>query len=296
MSTKQETQKLIDLGFTLECGETTITRRKDWDNQLVGTTPVILKFNGKVVYDDIYSRGTGHFPELPEEPVIETEYVTLEDRKRYIEESREAIETIKRLHPDLKRYANNSNSWGPPLLKKLESDVKTQERKIKEKKYHNLSVANKNLEVAKLKLSTFRQYGRAVARCYEDKSIGEKADCLYSSHYHGAIDWYTSYITNQETKIKNHVDVTADHKEWEGKIVGMVIAGNNPQVADLVYATCMDATDDCFEDWCANFGYDEDSIKAHRIWDACCETHHKMKEAGITDEIREQIDVILEDY
>ena len=48
---------------------------------------------------------------------------------------------------------------------------------------------------------------------------------------------------------------------------------------DVLYCLTMDAQ--CveysdFEDWCAEFGYDDDSISAKKTYDACCETRYRL--------------------
>lgn len=46
------------------------------------------------------------------------------------------------------------------------------------------------------------------------------------------------------------------------------------KVADILYSLQMDSHDweSTFEDWCANLGYDDDSRKAYRIFEACQNT------------------------
>jgi hypothetical protein len=48
-------------------------------------------------------------------------------------------------------------------------------------------------------------------------------------------------------------------------------ASNTPTASDLVWAVAIDseAVDESFSDWCANFGYTTDSIKARSTYKAC---------------------------
>jgi hypothetical protein len=50
-----------------------------------------------------------------------------------------------------------------------------------------------------------------------------------------------------------------------------------------------------FEDWCSNFGYDSDSIKAKKMYDVCDETGRKMVQALGKQEI-DELREMLQDY
>ena len=47
-----------------------------------------------------------------------------------------------------------------------------------------------------------------------------------------------------------------------------------PSIADVMHSLIFDASaaDDNFHDWCANYGYSEDSIKAMNMYKECLET------------------------
>lgn len=55
-----------------------------------------------------------------------------------------------------------------------------------------------------------------------------------------------------------------------------------PDFADVLMSIAMDsgAIDEPFTDWVDNYGYDEDSIKAKAIYDACLQTAIKLR-AGL---------------
>lgn len=50
-----------------------------------------------------------------------------------------------------------------------------------------------------------------------------------------------------------------------------------------------------FDDWCSDFGYDSDSIKALSMYRACCEDGKKLRRL-FTDEQISRLSDILEDY
>lgn len=64
---------------------------------------------------------------------------------------------------------------------------------------------------------------------------------------------------------------------------------------DVICCLLGDMTDENFKDWCGNYGYDTDSIKADYIYKACLENTEKMEKLFTSEELemmREQ----LEDY
>lgn len=50
-----------------------------------------------------------------------------------------------------------------------------------------------------------------------------------------------------------------------------------------------------FLDWCDEYGYDSDSMKAHKVYTACCEQLQKVR-AFFTNEERQAMQEILQDY
>ena len=51
-----------------------------------------------------------------------------------------------------------------------------------------------------------------------------------------------------------------------------------PDIAHILHCLAMDAhsAGDSFEEWCANFGYDTDSRKAYRTYEACEDTRDNL--------------------
>lgn len=56
-----------------------------------------------------------------------------------------------------------------------------------------------------------------------------------------------------------------------------------PTYDDVVYSLVMDATacEQSFEDWCSDYGYSDDSIKALEIYRQCQHNTGKLRKAGI---------------
>lgn len=52
----------------------------------------------------------------------------------------------------------------------------------------------------------------------------------------------------------------------------------SPKAADVLHSLALDAEADnmSFRDWCANFGYSDDSIDALEIYRQCCKTAEKL--------------------
>jgi len=70
-----------------------------------------------------------------------------------------------------------------------------------------------------------------------------------------------------------------------------------PKAAGVLYSLIMDgeALDQSFYDWCACFGYDEDSRKAEAIYFACCENGKNIRKT-FSREAVEEIKEALQDY
>lgn len=70
-----------------------------------------------------------------------------------------------------------------------------------------------------------------------------------------------------------------------------------PHIADLAYSWLLDgeAIDESFNDWCANFGSDPDSIKALNTYRACCETGEKLRKMFTREQLQALRDA-LQDY
>lgn len=70
-----------------------------------------------------------------------------------------------------------------------------------------------------------------------------------------------------------------------------------PTAASVLYSLLLDATalEESFPNWCANFGYEEDSRKALDIYDKCCQSGKQVNhvfDKDVQNELREA----LQDY
>lgn len=55
----------------------------------------------------------------------------------------------------------------------------------------------------------------------------------------------------------------------------------SPDVTDIISSLAMDAanSDQSFSDWCAEYGYSDDSIKAKAVWETCNEARRFLERA-----------------
>jgi hypothetical protein len=70
-----------------------------------------------------------------------------------------------------------------------------------------------------------------------------------------------------------------------------------PKIADVLHSLTMDASaaDENFHDWCATFGYSDDSIKALNTYTACLEIGVALRKHFSPETVR-QIRELLQDY
>lgn len=81
-------------------------------------------------------------------------------------------------------------------------------------------------------------------------------------------------------------------KEW---FIKLKTQKHELKTADILYSLVVDS--DCitcgsFEDWCSNYGYDTDSIKANKIYNDCLQIGLKMNSAFNLPELQE----LFQDY
>ncbi len=70
-----------------------------------------------------------------------------------------------------------------------------------------------------------------------------------------------------------------------------------PEICDIIHSLNIDsqAMNESFPNWCDNFGYDSDSIKALNVYNACCNNAKKYFSV-IDRKTQEKLEVILQDY
>lgn len=77
---------------------------------------------------------------------------------------------------------------------------------------------------------------------------------------------------------------------WHKKALDQFMANSSVKLDDALAAVVNDAMtvehDPEFSEWCADFGYDDDSIKAKAAYDACCEARRKLRRLVPCDNAR----------
>lgn len=70
-----------------------------------------------------------------------------------------------------------------------------------------------------------------------------------------------------------------------------------PEICGIIHSLNIDSQAMCesFPNWCDNYGYDSDSIKALNIYNACCDNAKKYYSV-VDRATREKLEVILSDY
>lgn len=87
-------------------------------------------------------------------------------------------------------------------------------------------------------------------------------------------------LDNTVFKLKNNVDYAV-----------------SPTQASVLYCLLLDASgaEQNFSDWCGDFGYDNDSISAFKVYQACCDTLEKMRKI-FSNSQRSELSELLQDY
>jgi hypothetical protein len=107
----------------------------------------------------------------------------------------------------------------------------------------------------------------------------------------GHIDWktfnkssinYISFTREERSFLETHARkpfcIFYDQKGWANTCAKVANRMKlQPKLIDVISSVLMDATalHMTFEDWCSEFGYDNDSKKAEKIYNACCDNARK---------------------
>lgn len=91
------------------------------------------------------------------------------------------------------------------------------------------------------------------------------------------------------------IDKPKPSKPWTTYLRGET--PKKPTNSDIMYSILLDAAagDQSFNDWCDDFGYDQDSMKAFKMYQACCEEGVNLKKTFTREQI-EEMRTALEDY
>lgn len=85
---------------------------------------------------------------------------------------------------------------------------------------------------------------------------------------------------------------TIAHEEWM-----KAAKPQAPSAADVLHSLLLDAeaAGDSFGDWCANFGYNTDSIKALNTYMACAKIGEELRKI-MSPALRKRLSELLQDY
>lgn len=70
-----------------------------------------------------------------------------------------------------------------------------------------------------------------------------------------------------------------------------------PTAADVLYSLILDSSagDQSFNDWCADYGYSNDSLSALNTYQACCKTSEELRKMFSPD-VRKAVADAVQDY
>lgn len=86
---------------------------------------------------------------------------------------------------------------------------------------------------------------------------------------------------------------TVAYAQWEANST----RPKKPKTSDVMYSILSDiqAADSSFNNWCTEFGYDNDSMRAFKIYQTCCEYAVQVRKCFTPEQIRD-MQKALEDY
>lgn len=81
---------------------------------------------------------------------------------------------------------------------------------------------------------------------------------------------------------------------WEDAIAEGFRAKYRPSLTDVLGSLIRDAVDpaETFEDWASNYGYEPDSIKAHKTWEVCCDFYRKLVRAFGREQLERMQEIV----
>lgn len=145
----------------------------------------------------------------------------------------------------------------------------------------------------------------------EAKDFSASDQWLVKIFYEGGfftVDYYTGYGHRELTNIVFLRDYLSPEqiklaKGCPSRVIGLVGFGaflqctkpKTPTIKDIIFALYMDsaALNESFTDWCSNYGYSDDSLKALNTYKACCENGQKLRKLKFSQEYLENV---FEDY
>jgi len=110
-----------------------------------------------------------------------------------------------------------------------------------------------------------------------NKITGEEMQITYRQGVGHIVDKEGKQLSVLPTAYRAALGKDATLKEWIAKYGPHVV---KPKHSDILYCLAMDAdveNQGSFEEWASNYGYDEDSRKAEKIYRACKEQTDDLK-------------------
>lgn len=137
---------------------------------------------------------------------------------------------------------------------------------------------------------------------YTGQTTREKWDCdqwrvtLSSKAGFHSFDYFTGLKLRETVRGFKAAHVPGN---WIDPKTGNYVATKprKPKIADVLHSLILDASaaDYNLEDWCNEYGYSSDSIKALNIYKTCLETAHALRKHFSPDTLR-QVRELLQDY
>lgn len=99
------------------------------------------------------------------------------------------------------------------------------------------------------------------------------------------------HITNNDLKMMQA------HSKKFNTFFGATVSVMEPEIASLLHSLVLDsqAKHESFNDWCDNFGYNNDSLKALNTYQECCKIADQLYGFFPRDTVK-KFESILEDY
>jgi hypothetical protein len=269
--------QLAALGFSIAVTNTRAIFDPEWGSgSLVIRHDVTLKQGEETVMTSPYTQGHGNYPELAE--LLENEDIIELDnnlkwqigRAQDIRRDRalmvELIHTLelrKVMPTQLSRGGSAGRSARRRNTELYKADVKLFTDKYARLKYPPLKPGISDLKeacgVADRRIACFE-----IAVQKSRDKIEQAGLSAMSSH------------------------LTIDRMVEEGKLTRV-------NLSDVLFSLLMDATEETFEDWASEFGFDTDSRKAEKMWKDCVATHKSLTSTVLSTTLEDARE-ILQDF
>ena len=138
--------------------------------------------------------------------------------------------------------------------------------------------------------------GEVPSRWDQDKprNVDQWRVTLSTGAGHSSFDYFTGLGLRETVRgiaAMRYPSATMVRGQWQAA------KPKKPKVADVLHSLILDASaaDENFDDWCDNFGYSSDSIKALNTYKACLDTARALRK-HFSPTMLENIREMLADY